>query len=202
MLKKDWAQLNVAAQRKAFTAADIAQLDMVAQVFRDVQVSMAKGESLDDFKKRATEKLVRAWGGSEIPGRVENIYRTNLQTAYGQGRHHQLTDPAVLSIRPYWEYVAVLDHRTSEFCKPPVHGTILPANHPWWRKHNPPLHYQCRACKRALSREQAANLGIDARGPVIPAQEGFGTTDGDWTPDLRDYPESLRKAFKRRNRKG
>jgi hypothetical protein len=42
------------------------------------------------------------------------------------------------------EFVARIDDRTSEICRE-CNGTRLPAGHPWWRTHTPPLHPHCRS---------------------------------------------------------
>jgi SPP1 gp7 family putative phage head morphogenesis protein len=42
------------------------------------------------------------------------------------------------------EFVARIDDRTSDICRE-CNGTRLPAGHPWWRTHTPPLHPHCRS---------------------------------------------------------
>jgi len=192
--KEKWIEMGEAAQAKGFTIAGVAQLELVADVFKDLVKSLEKGEALDDFKKRVSAKLETAWG-EDRPWHVENIFRTNLQRAYSHARHEQMSQPAVLRDRPFWRYSATIDQRTTEICRR-IHGTVLPADDPWWRTHIPPLHFKCRGAKMALTREQAEALGIAAAAPNVDAMEGFGLLD-EWEPDLSAMPAPLVKTYRR-----
>ena len=46
------------------------------------------------------------------PLQADNIFRTNIQTAYNVGHYEQMTDPDVMQLRPYWMYDAVNDSHT------------------------------------------------------------------------------------------
>jgi SPP1 gp7 family putative phage head morphogenesis protein len=195
-LTKDvWLELEERAQAKAFTIAGVAQLEMVAEVFDDLNESLLRGESLDDFKGRVSQKLASAWG-EDRPWHVENVFRTNLQRAYSHARHEQMSEPAVVADRPFKMFAATLDSRTTDICRP-LHGTILRADHPWWKTHMPPLHFQCRSAHILLSADLAREMGgTSKRAPDVPAMEGFGLLD-DWEPDLNAYPPELVRLYDR-----
>ena len=82
------------------------------------------------------------------PRRLENIYRTNMQTAYSAGQYQGYM--ANIDSRPYWMYDAVGDHRTR-----PAHaamdGLVYRYDDPFWATFYPPNGYRCRCSVIALS---------------------------------------------------
>ena len=198
--EKQFAKLTKDEKKRAFKVAGVGSLSVVSQVWADIDRAIAKGESLQEFKKAASDKLRAAWGGSVAnPGdRIETIFRTNLQSAYSSGRYEQTTDPDILEAFPYWQFDAILDDRTSEICEP-LDGTIQPANNEWWQSHMPPLHHRCRSTHIALTAEQA---GQPTRPPKVVVAEGFGSPPkpNDWTPTASDYPKELWNVYKEKSK--
>ena len=184
--------LSARAKRKAFTVANVAQLDIVNQAWEAVDKAISKGTTLEDFKRDIADELEKAWGGTvdDPAWRLETIFRTNVQASYGAGRYEQATDPAVLDDRPVWMFDAVLDGRTTKVCRA-CDGTKLPASHPWWKSHVSPLHFNCRSTFTALTEEEAGKL--TARPPKEQASDGFGLPpdESEWEPDTEKYPEEL-----------
>lgn len=200
MTRELYDQLLEAERNFAFTVSNVAQADVVADVLDGIERAVRDGTTLDDFKDDIGGRLEESWGG-EIPGRIETIFRTNVMTAYGQGRYEQHTDDAVIAARPYWRLDGVLDKDTSEICEPLLKAKIvLPADHPWWNGHYPPLHYNCRDLITALTKEQAQDEGITRSPPDIKALPGFGDAPSgagsDWEPDPRaEYQAPLAGAL-------
>lgn len=205
----DYEALTARAKRKAFKVAGIAQLDLVQDTFDAIADALENGTDLDEFKDAVGDALESAWhGGVENPGwRLETIFRTNVQRAYGEGRYRQATDPDTLQDRPYWQFDAVLDDATTDVCED-CQGTVLPADDPWWGDHLPPLHFNCRSTFITLTEEQArAAGGIDEKGPDADAHDGFGEPplddtepdqeQADYEPDLSDYDPGLAAEFLR-----
>jgi SPP1 gp7 family putative phage head morphogenesis protein len=197
MRKEDWTLLQAQAQQKAFTVAGVTQLEVVADVQKELVRALTKGSSLEEFKKRVRAKLEEAWDGTVAnPGaRIENIMRTNVQMAYAQGRQQQMREPAVMRLRPYWRYVATLDNRTTPVCRQ-LHGTTLHATDPFWLSHTPPLHFQCRGTIQTLRAPDAERRGITDEPPQVPAQDGFGNAfPPPYQPDLSKVPENLARIY-------
>jgi len=195
--KEDWELLTVAAQRKAFTVAGVAQADVLEDVYKAIDRAVSKGESLGTFKKAVGEKLLNEWKGTVAnpAWRIETIYRTGVQSAYSAGRYEQMTHPAVAKMRPYWIFDAILDNRVSFWCEP-LAGTVLPADDPWWQSRIPPLHFCCRSSIRTLRVSQAEKrVGFGKDPPDVAPQEGFGMAPdkGEWEPDLSKYSPGLRQ---------
>lgn len=195
-LTDDEAQADMDfAREQAFWVTGAAHMDLVEQVWTAIDAAIEKGETLADFQERVGAALADAWGQGD-PWRLETIFRTNVQRAFGAGRHAELTEEAVLEVRPYWRAVAILDGRETEVCHS-VHGTVLPADHPFWKSHWPPLHFNCRTSITALTEEQAKAKGITKHPTTEAAHEGFGTPPGEpWKPSLEGRPEPVAKAFR------
>ena len=199
MTRADFARLTAAAKRKAFTVSNVAQLDLVNHALKAIDDAVAKGTSLEDFKKDIGGQLKKAWSGTveDPPWRLETIFRTNVQLAYGAGRYKQATHPDVVDDRPVWMFDAILDGRTSEICSSCDH-TKRPADDPWWGSHTPPLHFNCRSSFIALTEKQSRlNGGITARPPGIEPDDGFGLSPKaeEWEPDTSQYPAPLRSIY-------
>jgi len=137
----EFIKLSDAEKIKSFAISGIARGDELSTVFTALQDAIERGESFGTFKKKAGDIFTRrGWTGKRA-WRVDNIYRTNIQTAYNVGRYKQLKEEA--SIFPYWQYDAINDKRTR-----PTHlamdGRVWPADHSVWNTWYPPNGYRCR----------------------------------------------------------
>jgi len=175
MPKDEYDALTDEAKKRAFTVAGTAQLDLIASVQAALDSALEQGTDLEAFKAAVGEKLQSEWVGSKgnPASRLETIFRTNVQSAYNAGRYAEATDPDTLAMRPYWQFDAVVDGRTTSGCKA-ANGVVLPADHPWWGRNTPPRHFNCRAVFHPLTRRQAAAAGIAPEPPPVSAAEGFG----------------------------
>jgi SPP1 gp7 family putative phage head morphogenesis protein len=184
------ADVEELVRGRAFRIAGITQFSLVSDVWQALDDAIAKGETLEDFKAKVGDKLAAAWGGDN-PHRVETIFRNWVQTAYSAGREEMMHHPAVKPYRPYARYVATLDARTTEICRP-IHGTVLPLDDPWWHTHTPPLHHRCRGNKVSLTEEQAREYGVTPMPPPAAPSPGFGLPPQfPSEPDLSKYPPEL-----------
>lgn len=197
------AELEPWARRRAFWVSGVAELDVVTAVLAILTKLTVQGGSLIDFKREAKDLLTTAWG-RENGFRIETIYRTNTQTAYGRGRWKELERPEIKRFRPYRMHDGVLDSRQSEICKarssPPV---VLPADDPYWLSNWPPLHHRCRSSVRALTKRQGERRGVTETTATLGQPPGdFGSlpTNDEWQPDLTTYPPDLRAAFEDKQR--
>ena len=144
------------AKARAFGVAGLARLDQVATVQQALTEALEKGETLAQFKKRLGPLLEsKGWIGQKA-WRVENIFRTNLQSAFQAGRYAQMQ--SVAKARPYWRYVSVKDGRTRPTHRA-LNGKVYPHDHPFWDTYYPPNGFMCRCTVQSLSQSQ-----VDARG--------------------------------------
>ena len=136
--------LGESAKHRAFYVTGLAHHDLVQLVSDGLEDALKNGETLADFKTRIMT-AIQTQGWHDY--RIENIFRTNLQTAYAAGRYKKMQ--AVKASRPYWQYLAVMDRRVR-----PSHaildGKVYPADHEFWATHYPPNGFRCRCGVRTL----------------------------------------------------
>lgn len=196
MLKPSWAKLGTAARQRGFTVAEVTTLDVIHQVWLALDDAIARGATFDEFKKTVGPVLVAEWHGTveNPPDRLDTIFRNNVMAANNAGRHAQQMDPAILSRRPYLQYVDIDDNRECPICTA-CHGTILRWDDPWWDTHTPLLHHRCRCRRRSLTQAQAEAQGITESPTQEQADKGFGAPPqhqhADFRVDLSKYPAAL-----------
>jgi hypothetical protein len=194
-----WDQMQYEEREHAFTVAQVTRTQVLQQVLDSIDKAVTTGTAITDFRAEVADKLIDQWG-SEIPGRIETIFRTNIGAAYAEGRHAINSAPAVKEARPIWRYNDVDNDRECELCHD-CHGVVLPADHPWWLTHHPLLHFCCCCEVDALTPEEAAEEGYTSEDdiPDVEADEGFGhqpSSEGeDWAPDLTNIDPELRAAL-------
>lgn len=199
MLKKDWLALDEQARRRAFTIAGVGRVSVVQDVLTALEDAVKNGETLEDFKAKVGAKLAAEWGGPNAR-RVDLIFRNGVQHAYNAGRYTLATFPEVLRARPFWMFDAVLDNRTTPVCRG-SDGTILPADHDFWKTHYPPLHHACRSSVRTLTAAEAGERGVSENPPELEAGEGFGATPSLAEPlklaplKVKDLAKAIEAAF-------
>ena len=141
-----WDDIKHGAHDRSFIVAGVMKGDILNGLQDAVAKAINQGSGLDTFKKdfwNIVEK--HGWHGWTGEGttageawRIKTIFETNLRPSYAAGRYAQLTDPDLLSRRPYWQYV----HSESVLHPRPEHlawnGLTLPHDHPFWQTHFAP----------------------------------------------------------------
>lgn len=146
--------LGAEAKHRAFYVTGLAKHDLVQLVSDGIQSALENGETLADFKKRIAAAIeAQGWHAH----RVENIFRTNMQTAYSAGRYKKMQ--AVKASRPYWQYLAILDKRVRP-SHAILHELVYPADHEFWASNYPPNGFRCRCGVRTLSAKQVEKQGL------------------------------------------
>lgn len=183
------------ARKQAFWIAGVTSADIIRDVHDSLRSALDKGTPFEEWQKEIGPALERAWLGQNLAegkgARTETILRNWAQNAYGRARWDQMAAPAVRRVRPFLMFDATRDQRTSEICAA-CDSTVLPADHPWWKAHRPPLHHRCRSGIRSLTREKATRIGITATPTDIGPQDGFGSGD-EWAgPDRKKFPRGAK----------
>jgi hypothetical protein len=196
-------ELDAEQRSRAFYVSNVAQLRVVADVHKAISRAIAKGTTLDDFKAEVQAKLETEWG-RDIPGRVETIFRTNVQSAYNAGRLEQFEEPAVRHLRPFRAWSVIVDGRTTENICLPLRNVQVPADSAFALSHIPPLHYNCRTGIMSLSREDVAEGGgLTGHPPEAPPQQGFGGHPRALPQvDVSDAPEPLQRILAHKLERG
>jgi len=199
----------------AFTVSGLGSMDLILDMYKSLENALQNGTSLGEWKKSYSSLWEqKGWTGKSA-WRVDNIFRTNIQTAYNVGRYKQMQ--RVVEIRPYWMYDAVNDSRTR-----PTHYAlnlkVFPHDHEFWDIFYPPNGFRCRCTVQTLSKRQVEQreLQIEKLNPYggliepvdpktnekMPARplmpdRGFegNPAKQHYKPDLDKYPKWLKEAF-------
>ena len=192
---EQYQQLVAFAHERGFWIAGVSQSAMIEQVWHSLDEALEKGVPFEEWKAEVQPVLASAWVGSlsaaQQPHRIETIFRNWTIGAYNKARWDQMAEPAIRRVRPYLAFDGVEDSRQSPICRE-CNDTVLPADHPWWDSHRPPLHHRCRSGIRSLTEEKARRMGLTDDPPSIGPDEGFGTAR-EWSgPDRRTVPQPIR----------
>ncbi|AMO58254.1 phage minor head protein [Endozoicomonas montiporae] len=175
-LKASFSWLDMIGEENdtAFTVAKMMDNDLLSYVDKQVDKIIDEGLTLADFKKDLIPRLQKAgwWGKKDVvdsltgkvtkarlgsASRLENIFRTNLQSAYAVGQWQSIE--ANQETAPFLMYDAVEDNRTR-----PEHqqwnGTLRPVDDPFWQTHYPPNGWQCRCGVIQMSRDEMKLYGL------------------------------------------
>jgi SPP1 gp7 family putative phage head morphogenesis protein len=172
-------QMEAAAKKRAFTVANAASEEMVRTVKRELLRQIAVGADLAEFGKHAAARFESAGWTPANPSHVETVFRTNVVGAYNGGRARQMTQPEVLELRPFWQWLGVGDGPPRQ--RPThqaMHGIVLRANDPFWQRCYPPAGYNCRCRVRSLSLTQGAPMVQEGTGGIFSRMPDEGFTSG------------------------
>lgn len=213
---KDFYAIADQYRNLAFTVSGYTKAQILKRFYDEILAALEDGNTLSEFKANMNEFLeTEGYEGLE-PLQADNIFRTNIQTAYNVGHYEQMSKPEVVALRPYWQYDAVNDAHTR-----PSHlamdGKVFPADSPVWDVWFPPNGFRCRCTVKTLSKRQVEQRGLtvetetpraaelpDGRFVNILPDPSFSTNPAKvrFTPDMKDYPAPLVKAYNRRQKEG
>lgn len=170
----DWRDTEAEQHAVSFTVAKMMELDLLGEVQGAVRRAIEQGTTLAQFQDELEPLLkARGWWGNVLSAehegaepeqvqlgslhRLRTIFDTNIRTATAAGHWERIERLA--DQMPYLQYIAVEDARTR-----PLHaqwnGTVLPADHPWWKTHFPPNGWNCRCTVVQLSEEDLERYNL------------------------------------------
>jgi SPP1 gp7 family putative phage head morphogenesis protein len=76
--------------------------------------SIDKGGTFPEFAQLIADEAPGLGITNQNPAYVELVFRTNVLGAYGHGRHEAMSDPDVISARPFRQWRTSLDNRVRE----------------------------------------------------------------------------------------
>jgi SPP1 gp7 family putative phage head morphogenesis protein len=172
-----WDRLTGTAKKRAFSIAGLARKSMVEVAFDELGKSITEGKSLANFAKALDQRFTDAGWKKLKPSHVETVFRNATMGAYSSGRESQMTQPAVLKARPYWQIRSVRDDRCRA-THAKVRGFVLRADDPFWRKvGRPPWGHMCRCVLSSRSEREIKRLGLTVRS----GSEISGLPDPGWS---------------------
>ena len=161
--RKTWGRLAGTAKKKAFSIANLARKSMLEVAFDELGKSITAGKSLANFARDLGQRFTDAGWTKLKPSHVELVFRNATMGAYSSGREAQMTQPAVLKARPYWQIQVVKDDRCRA-AHARVRGFVLRASDPFWSKvGRPPWAHNCRCRVISRSERDIARLGLTVR---------------------------------------
>ena len=135
MLPEEFYLLDLNARQYATTVSYLASLDQIRTVINLANKAVESGSTLQDFKKK-----VKAEGIELSPHHLDNIFRTNVQSAYAHGIWTQQQENK--ANRPYLRYSSLTDSRVR-----PSHlalnNIIRHIDDSFWYSHYPPNGFMC-----------------------------------------------------------
>lgn len=97
---------------------------------------------------------------------AETVYRTNVNTAYTEGRFLQAEDPVVAEVIPAMEFVSQ-NLPTSRPNHVAAHGLIASTDDGVWRMFKPPIGYNCHCSANFVSVYDLERRGLLRGGNVV-----------------------------------
>ena len=192
---------QIAAEYRAlaFTVSGYTKAQVLKKFYDELLAALEEGNSLAEFRENMNDFLeVEGYEGI-TPYQAENIFRTNIQTAYNVGHYKQMTEPGVKALRPYWQYDAVNDSKTR-----PSHlamdGRVFMADDPIWDTWFPPNGFKCRCTVKTLSKRQMEQRGLTVE---TEAPRAARLEDGRFVnilPDRSSIPTPPRYAISQTSR--
>lgn len=152
VLPDEFYSMDLKTRQMATTVSFLSSLEQIETVIKAVNKSIADGGTFKDFQKLIEESEII------LPKHyLDNVFRTNIQSAYGHGRWIQQNRNKAK--RPYLMYSAINDSRVR-----PSHlalnRIVRHIDDPFWLTHYPPLGFRCRCTVMALTEKQALKYGI------------------------------------------
>ncbi|WDZ50187.1 phage minor head protein [Acinetobacter vivianii] len=169
VLPDEFYSLDLRTRQYASTVSFLTSLEQINTVMQAINKSIADGSTFQDFKDLVADN------GIDLPeSYLDNVFRTNIQTAYAHGRWQQ--QQRNKAARPYLMYSAIDDSRVR-----PSHlamnRIIRHIDDPFWLTWYPPNGFRCRCTVIALSEKQALKYGItsDEDLPDVAVDLGWST---------------------------
>lgn len=170
VLPDEFYSMDLKTRQLATTVSFLSGIEQVETVIKSLNKTLAKGGTFNDFQKLIEENEIVL-----SKYYLKNVFRTNIQTAYGHGRWQQQQKNKAK--RPYLMYSAIDDTRVR-----PSHlalnRIIRHIDDPFWLLYYPPWGFMCRCTVIALTEKEAKKLGItsDEDLPQVAADMGWSTS--------------------------
>jgi uncharacterized protein with gpF-like domain len=186
---KKWNDIEGAMHTRAFTVAGAMKEDILVDFRNAVDDALTNGRTLQQFQEDFN-RIAGRWaktdekfaGKMEKEGyaawRAKTIYATNMKTAYTAARERQVRDPDLQGVFTHAKYVCMFLPGSREQHKH-WSGTVLPVNHPWWKKHSPPNGWGCQCEKQYISKYEI-DSGFESTTNAPTSPESTAGIDQGW----------------------
>lgn len=161
------------------SVADITE--KVSKIFRSAMMGSYADAGADAIVRQIVSEMTAQGLTIDRPDYIRTSVRTSTAMFYNGGRMNMFNDPALSQFVTAYQYSAILDDRTTDFCR--LHdGEVIDANDPRLPSITPPCHWQCRSLLVPITRydeykaDYGTKAGLTAKEAVEYAQPapGFG----------------------------
>lgn len=183
MTREQFDLLDSAARQKAFTVAQVESMDTQTKIRNVMAETVKDGVDVQTFRERVLAAVDEGTFMSDA--HLENVYRTNIQTAFSDGQMTVLSHPFVRSGFPYASIDPIDDDRARHnhlaLATMGIQGTnIYRIDDPVFILFRSPWDYNCRCGWTAMSVRQAARAGIQEA--ITWIETGVEPTDRAFVP--------------------
>lgn len=191
-----WATMARLSALKGDQVSAATMLAMVDDVWKRMDESILNGTPYSEFVRDIGRDFKMDWANGVDSTRLNLIYHNNVGSALMAGRMAQISDPDVVSDRPYWMWDSTFDLRVCPICSG-RNGVVRPADDPWWDDNIPLAHHFCRCVIISLDEEDAREEGGSTPPSRLkklpPPEKGWGKRYSweDWRPQGTDYAPAL-----------
>jgi len=212
LAEDEYRALSSKSRARAFAVSGYTSLT-VLQEFLDCLVKAAEeGTTKEQFQEQMNNFLEEHGYEGVNPWKSDNIFRTNMQTAFNAGHYKSMTDETVMKIRPYWQYQTAGDREVRE-SHAAMAGRVYRADDPIWDVWYPPNGFRCRCTVTSLTKCQVESRGLRVETkmpynvdlftgeikPIFP-DKGFSNNPAKdvWQPDMSNLSLQLRSLYRER----
>lgn len=168
----DFETLLAGYAQRAAVARQLMLEQVQAETMNYLLEAIEKGGTYPEFAAQIGTMTENLGLTPANPTYLQMVFRTNVQSAYGAGRYRAITNPEVMSDRPFVQYRTVRDARVREEHKV-LDGKVYASADPLWHNIAPPNGYNCRCSMVTMTRVEAEAAGISTEIP-----EGYIPTPG------------------------
>lgn len=211
--KEEYRKLLAESRAMAFTVSGYTALDVLQEFLDCLEKAVEEGTTKEQFREDMNHFLEEHGYEGLNPWKSDNIFRTNLQTAFNVGHYKSMTDETVMKLRPYWQYQTAGDGHVRD-SHAVMEGKVYRADDPIWDVWYPPNGFRCRCMVVSLSKRQVERMGlsVETMAPFdvdystgellfLFPDKGFSNNPAKvkWKPDMTKISPKLRKLYGERS---
>lgn len=209
IFKEEYEALKEEYKARAFTVSGYTSLEILQEFLNRLTEACENGRTKEEFRNDMNSFLEENGLKKENRWRLENIFRTNIQTAFQVGHYRSMTDSKTKQMRPYWQYITAEDGHVRD-THMVMNRRVFHADDPIWNVWYPPNGFGCRCTVVSLSQRQVEARGLkveneipyaidSSTGEILPIfpDKGFSVNPAKavWKPDLSKFDKNIKDLY-------
>ncbi len=184
----EWVVASDAIRARSFALAKVESAFVADEVRDAIARALEKGSNYRTFVRDYADTMDRIGVSATNPYHLETVFRNAVHNALNVARYDQMSKPEVVRARPFWQYRAIIDGRTTPLCAS-LDGEVYPADSPFWDTWTPPNHHRCRSAAVTLDEEEVKDMGLTLQEEIPPP--GVGPPDKGWAVNPALKPDEV-----------